>query len=276
MPDPDWRPLDGFGWEEIAAAFLRCYEGYLIPIRLTAQQMKQRFATEDLDMAASGIAFVGGDVAAIGLVARRGRLARLAAFGVATAHRGKGVAQDALGRLARDSDARQDETMELEVFEHNTPAVRLYERFGFKTADCLLGFEKPAQPSSAAAAGEFRPSTPQALAALLAAEGGPNLPWQLQVPTLARLSAPWQVLHDDEGAFALVDLSRKTVVELRMLYVLPALRGKGTARRLLAAIEGLAGGRPIRAPQLIPSRNETFARALGFTPLQHCQWRMVR
>lgn len=272
---PDWRPLRGFAWDEIADAFRLCYDGYLIPIRMTAPQMASRFATEDLDMQASGIAFVDGKVAAIGLVARRGRLSRLAAFGVSPGFRGKGAASQVLNRLVRESEARGDARMELEVFEHNHPAVRLYERFGFSRIDRLLGFEKLATNMR-----RHIPlpelTTPDRLAGLLASEDAEeDLPWQLQPATIARLPAPWQVVRADD-ALGLVDLSREAVLEIRMLYVPPAARLQGHARALVSMLEELAQDRPIRIPQLIPSRHQVFAEALGFRPLEHCQFRMVR
>lgn len=272
---PDWRPLDGFGWDEITDAFRLCYEGYLIPIRMTAGQMASRFATEDLDMQASGIALARDKMAAaIGLVARRGRLSRLAAFGVSPDFRGKGVASQVLNRLVRESEAPGDARMELEVFEHNHAAVRLYERFGFSRIDRLLGFGKPAA-NTPRHVPEPELATPDTLAGLLAPDDVEDLPWQLQPSTIARLTTPWQVVRAGD-ALALVDPSREAALEIRLLHVPPASRGRGHARALVAMLEGLAGDRPIRVPQLIPARHQAFAEALGFRPLEHCQFRMVR
>lgn len=273
-PPLDWLPLTSFSCDAIAEAFRRSYEGYVIPIRLTAQQMETRFAAEDLAMAQSGIAYVDRELAGIGLVARRGRAARLAAFGVTPPFRGKGVASVMIERIVDASAEHGDGTMELEVFEHNTPAVKLYERFAFRRKDRLIGFEKPSR--SSATGGDLQFSTPGAFAERIAAERDLDLPWQLQPETLARLSAPWQVAHDGDGAWALIDFSKEASVDLRLLHVAPHLRGKGKARALLTAIEASAGERPIRVPQLIPSRHQALAKALGFAPLQHCQWRMVR
>ena len=270
----DWRPLDGLGWNEIAEAFRLCYDGYLIPIRMTAPQMAARFAAEYLDMQASGTALVDGKVAAIGMVARRGRLSRLAAFGVSTGFRGKGVASQVLDRLVHESTARSDARMELEVFEHNHPAVKLYERFGFACIDRLIGFEKPV-PNAQLNPGTPELSAPDILVELMREEKTDDLPWQLQPATLARLEAPWQVTCKGD-ALALVDFSRETAIEVRMIHVQPGSRRQGHARALLSIIEGLAGERPIRVPQLIPARYQAFAEALGFTPLEHYQFRMAR
>ena len=270
----DWRPLDGLGWNEIAEAFRLCYDGYLIPIRMTAPQMAARFAAEDLDMQASGIALVDGKVAAIGMVARRGRLSRLAAFGVSTGFRGKGMASQVLDRLVHESTARSDARMELEVFEHNHPAVKLYERFGFACIDRLIGFEKPV-PNAQLDAATPELSSPDILVELMHEEKTDDLPWQLQPVTLARLEAPWQVICNGD-ALALVDFSRENAIEVRMIHVQPGSRRQGHARALLSIIEGLAGERPIRVPQLIPARYQAFAEALGFTPLEHYQFRMAR
>ncbi len=269
-----WKRLGEAGWDAAALAFNRCYEGYLIPVRMEAAPMAARFAAEDLDPAASWIVHSDGEPAALGFVARRGDRSRLAAFGVAPAWRGTGVARTALRRLIEEAQAREDCSMELEVFVQNPAAVRLYEKAGFAAVDRLLGFEKASEgrPVPVRPAPTPEPVPLSALPSGIADEA--SLPWQLQPASLMRLPAQWQLLRDGEHACAIVDMSGEAVVQLRLLHTAPDERRRGHARRTLDLIERQAAGRPIRVAQLIPSAFENFARRLGFRPLETMQLRM--
>lgn len=270
-----WRALDSLGWDEAADAFNRCYEGYVIPVRQNGRDLAQRCLMEDVDPTASYVIEDRSGPVAIGLVARRDHRSRLAAFAVVPRVRGTGIARPALARLLEESRKRGDRTMELEVFEHNLPAVRLYSGFGFEPAGRLVGFEQETVPSPSVS-----PSLPQfpaaRLAECLAAERGLDVPWQLRPETISWIGEPWQVVGDGDGALALVDLSRDAAVGLRLIYTPPALRRTGRARGLLDRIRALASGRPVQVPQLIPENWAGFARALGFDVAEHGQLRMVR
>jgi len=177
-----------------------------------------------------------------------------------------------LKRLVDEAILRRDQTMELEVFDRNTAALRLYERAGFVRFDRLLGFEKATANATPVAAPSWN-SLP--LSALPADAGNDDaLPWQLRSPSLLQMPEPWQLVHDGDGAYAIVDLLTDTAVLLRLLYIAPEARGRGQARPLLSAIERYAAGRPIRAAQLVPSALGPFAEGLGFRPMELFQWRM--
>lgn len=266
-----WRTLDALSWDEAAHVFNLCYEGYVIPVRAGAADLASRCLAEDVDPSASHVVTDPSGPVAIGLIARRGSASRLAAFAVVPRARGQGVARPFLARLLDESRRRGDMTFELEVFEHNLPAVRLYAGSGFARIDRLLGFELSAPGGGDGAVTAF---SADELAGHLAAENDESLPWQLRARTIARIGAPWQVVGDG-GAYAMVDLSRQDAVNLRLMFTLPSLRRTGRARRLLAAIRGRAAGRPIRVPQLIPERHAAFAHALGFVPAEHGQLRMM-
>ena len=268
----EWRTLDALSWDEAANAFNLCYEGYVIPVRAGAADLASRCLAEDVDPSASHVVSDASGPVAIGLIARRGGASRLAAFAVVPRARGQGVARPFLAPLRDESRRRGDTTLELEVFEHNLPAVRLYAGSGFARIDRLIGFELSA--TDGGSGGALTAYSADELAGHLAAENDESLPWQLRARTIARIGAPWQVVGAG-GAFAMVDLSRQDAVSLRLMFTLPSLRSTGRARRLLAAIRGRAAGRPIRVPQLIPERHAPFAHALGFVPAEHGQLRMM-
>lgn len=270
----DWRPLDAIGWDAAADAFTRCYEHYVVPVRATGAELAARCRAEGVDPSLSYVLRDIGGPAGVALVARRGRRARLAAFAIAPRLRGTGMARPALARLLSECDERGDDAIELEVFEHNVPAVRLYAGQGFRRVDRLFGFHLAPAPSAAGAETVERPLGE--FADHLARDPVESLPWQLQPETLARLAAPWRVLAAGGASFALADLSHADAVAVRLVYTVPERRRRGHARALLAAIGKLAGGRPVVAPQLVPEALAPVALALGGTPAERAQLRMLR
>jgi GNAT superfamily N-acetyltransferase len=121
-----WRPLSTLSWDEAAEVFNRCYEGYVIPVSVGGGDLAARCLMEDIDPSASYVVDDPSGPVAMGLIARRGNSARLAAFAVVPRARGRGMARPTLSRLIEESRLRGDATLELEVFEHNLPALRLY------------------------------------------------------------------------------------------------------------------------------------------------------
>lgn len=273
---PDWRRLDAFGWNEAADAFNRCYENYVIPIRATGAELAARCRAEGVEPSLSHILRDPLGPVALALVARRAGRARLAAFAVAPRARGKGLARPVLARLLAESDARGDATLELEVFEHNVPAVRLYAGQGFMRVDRLFGFVFAPDTAGRAAPALVERPVGELAHRLSRDPVAAALPWQLQPETLAALPVPWTVLAAADASFALVDLSRRDVAAVRFIYTVPAQRRRGHARALLAAIGRRAGRRPVVAPELVPEALAASALALGGRPLEHAQMRMSR
>jgi ribosomal protein S18 acetylase RimI-like enzyme len=268
-----WRPLSELDWTRAASAFNASYSGYVIPVHVSAQDLCRRAQSESVDRKQSYVVFESESPVGIVLIARRGMTSRIAALGVAPERRHSGLGRAMLARALAEATEREDLTMELEVFESNIAALKLYEATGFRTVDRLLGFELVGRQAPTSFL--LRQDGFDRIAALLAADSSNSLPWQLALETLTKLAPPWTVVSQDDGAFAVVDLSREDAVLLRLLHTAPKRRLQGLARRLIEALMTQAGGRPIRVPQLIPARHEGFAHRLGFTTSTLRQRRMM-
>ena len=77
--------------EEVTAAMVHCFQGYLVPMRLTPERYEMRSRAENLDPFASKIYYSEGAPAAVAMIARRGWTSRLAAMAVAPDFRGRGL-----------------------------------------------------------------------------------------------------------------------------------------------------------------------------------------
>ena len=192
--------------EEVTAAMVHCFQGYLVPMRLTPERYEARSRAENLDPFASRLYYSEGAPAAVAMIARRGWTSRLAAMAVAPDFRGRGVGKHVMKIVLEEAALRKDRTMILEVFEQNPAAVALYTGLGFRPIRRLVGYDF--NPQGADLGGSdfqrLHEIDPLIVVRLIANEGEPDLPWMLMPETLAAATQPVQALHLDEIAFAIV------------------------------------------------------------------------
>jgi ribosomal protein S18 acetylase RimI-like enzyme len=133
----------------LAAAFLRVYEDYVVPVQITPESLARHVALNDVDREDSPLWLdEEGRVAALGLMGLRGARGWIGGFGVAVAHRGQGLAR-ALARDMLERGARRGlRQVQLEVITRNTPAIRTYLNAGFATRRNLLVYVRPADASA--------------------------------------------------------------------------------------------------------------------------------
>ncbi|KAM3559646.1 hypothetical protein MY1884_003355 [Beauveria asiatica] len=227
--------------------------------------------------------------------------ARLAAMGVVPAWAGKGVGSRLLAAVLDAARADGTNTIWLEVITDNTPAIKLYSRYGFQPVRALAGWTREAEPAAAAVVVEKpdelslhgRPAleeqTPEEVLRLLrqhgaaAAAAAVDLPWQLwhqfalatrpQACRGFRLGSAHCAISDperDQRSSKDDDNNNNnndnTVSLLGVVVVPEEARGRGDATALLRAVMARYPGKKWKAPATIPLEyGETIARRLGFT-----------
>jgi ribosomal protein S18 acetylase RimI-like enzyme len=251
---------------QVADALTRSFEGYVMPVKVSAQGYESRFRPESLDPFASRVYFREAVPVAVILVARRGWTSRIAAMAVAPEVRGRGVGKQIMQGAIRDAASRGDHSVLLEVIEHNTPAVELYTGLGFSPLRRLVGYDRG--PGGV-------PDVPETLSELdplnfaraVAREGEPDLPWMLAAETLSATVSPARAYHLDHHAYALIGDPGAEVITLSALVVPRADRRKGWGTRLMRALYAAFPDRRWSIPAIVP---EEFAPAF-FT---HCGWEL--
>ena len=134
--------------EEIAAAIVRCFEGYLVPMRFTAEKYEIRFRGENLDPFSSRLYYSKGAPAAFVMIARRGWTSRVAGMAVAPDFRGHGLGKEVMRTVLEEAAQRKDRAIILEVIEQNRAAVSLYTGLGFRPIRRLVGYDFHPQDAS--------------------------------------------------------------------------------------------------------------------------------
>ncbi|MBZ4416996.1 GNAT family N-acetyltransferase [Myxococcus sp. RHSTA-1-4] len=227
----------------LSTLFARSFEGYFVTVPDAPALFDARVRSEHISLADSRVARVDGAPVGLVLMARRGRVSRVAGMGIVPSHRNRKLGGGMLRPLMEEARARGDARMLLEVIEQNAPAVKLYERLGFQRVRRLVGFIGTPAPEPAS----LEEVEPRDCARLLP-EG---LPWQLTPATVAGLSLPARAFRLGPAVAVLGEVSAPTLA-LRALAVEPEARGKGFGRRLLRALVAAWPGKPLAASAIVP------------------------
>lgn len=258
------RPVLEFTSAEVAEAMNRSFEAYFVPMHFDAASFERRFRGEHLDPSASCLWFWGEQLVGVVFIARRGWQSRVAAMGLVQEFRLQGLGKTMLQTALDEARQRGDQSMLLEVFTVNAPAIRLYERLGFQITRTITGFQQPdldanTQPDA------LTPCDPLTVARLVIAAGDADLPWMLAGETLLATTAPHGQAWELEGkAYALLRVEPQRLL-LMSLVVKPEYRRQGWGTRMVHALAATYAPRTITMPPLLPA-------GPGAALLAKCGW----
>jgi ribosomal protein S18 acetylase RimI-like enzyme len=270
------RPVAECTAAEVADALTKSFEGYVMPVNVTAEGYEHRFRPEHVDPFASYVHFREVGPVAVVLVARRGWSSRIAAMAVAPEARGKGLGKLIMQDAIDEAVQRGDRSVLLEVFEHNTPAVKLYEGLGFKPVRRLVGYHHDPGGASPEAADNLTELDPLDFARVVAREGEPGLPWMLAAETLSGAVSPARAFHLEYGAYALIGDPAASVIPLAAFVVPRAHRRSGWGTRLMQALFARYPDKPWSIPQIVPEElAPAFFKRCGWDLMDTNQLEMV-
>lgn len=273
----DTLPLHEYGLDAAAELLTRAFADYFVKLPFTSAALLQLARTDSVDLASSRVLRVDGAAVGAALVARRGWTSRVAGMALVPAARQRGLGAAFMERLADDARARGERAMVLEVIEQNAPAVRLYEKCGFKKHRRLVGFAfTPADDPGRAAAATAAPAAgplPEEIDLRAAAQSlaplGADWPWQLSGETVAQLTPPAQGFRLADAWVAVSGLAGPDVV-IRAVAPVPSLP---------ALLRALRAQRPLcrwRIAALWPEEHAPLFTAAGFQRTELTQWQMAR
>ncbi|KAE9754144.1 GNAT family N-acetyltransferase [Enterobacteriaceae bacterium TzEc084] len=261
-------PATQFSSVQLTDILNACFEAYLVPVTQSVEGFVQRFSAEGMSLIDSRVWLAGDEPAAIAIVARRGNMARLAAFALRPAWRGKGLGRKLMQELLTFLQQQEIEMVSLEVIRDNHAAVALYQSLGFTRRYGLCGYLS-AEPL-AAAPGALQPYPILALLRRAVEESNSQLPWLMEPLTFATL--PCRVVTLEQRAFAVLSTSGSRPV-LQFLWVEPAARRQGLAQALLMALAQQFPG--IGTSVTVPETFTPLFAAAGYAPLSLQQYEMT-
>ena len=270
------RPVAACTTAQVADALTKSFEGYVVPVNVSPEAYERRFRPENVDPFASYVYFRETRPVAVVLVARRGWTSRIAAMAVAPAARGKGLGKHIMQGVIDEAVERGDQSVLLEVFEHNTPAVHLYQGLGFEPLRRLVGYRHDPGGAAPEITDTLSELDPLAFARVVAREGESNLPWMLAAETLSGVVSPARAFHLDHRAYVLIGDPDADVITLTALVVPRTNRRSGWGTRLLQALLATYPDKAWALPQIVPAElaPEFFARC-GWEQMDTNQLEMV-
>jgi len=127
-------------------AMLEAFSDYVVPMRPTLDQFEAMLCQRSFDPALTSVALEDGKPVALWLIGRRKSAGYLISSGTIPSRRGTGLAQ----MLAMKSETLLKQagvtSLQLEVISTNAPAIRVYERLGFRVIRELQCYDWPDAP----------------------------------------------------------------------------------------------------------------------------------
>lgn len=140
------RNLEGTSIEELVVVFNRSFSDYIVPFRLTVEQLKSKITAEDIKPELSLGVFESGKIVGFMLHGLRNNTSIPTVYnagtGVIPEYRGKGLVGEMYKELLPHLQKLHVKKMILEVIQENKSAVRAYEKMGYTVSrklDCFSG-----------------------------------------------------------------------------------------------------------------------------------------
>lgn len=272
-------PASHYSLSELVPLLNRGFEGYVIPVHFTMDMFSNILRKDGVDLAESRVLLADDQASGVALIAPRRALhtSRVAAMGIAREIRGKRAGTWLMKKLMEDARERGDCEMVLEVIEHNAPAVRLYQSYGFERVRRLVGYTRSDQ-NSRKRAGENEGSKLHnvdlsEMCRLISQYGLPDIPWQLSGESISQANPPLYAFRDGPAYIVLSNPEAEYVV-IWSLLVEPEARGHGLGTKLLQQVTALHAGKTWHVPAILPGELGTVFERAGFEKEELSQWQM--
>ncbi len=266
------RPLYDFGIENAVDLMNRGFADYFVPIQLTPVAFLNMIRVDSLDLGCCRLIQRGDQPVGLALIARRGWSSRLATMCLIPDARNNRIGSWCVEQLLKETKARNDRAMTLEVIETNIPAVRLYQKQGFVTIRRLVSYA--GKFSDTKNDRSLEEADIRDVASKVTEHGMSDLPWQIAGETLAQLSPPNKA-YKLNNAYAVISNPSAAQVAFRSVIVEPQARKQGAAKKLIRAIIAQHPDKEWKVSALCPEEVGGVFERVGFTPDMFSQLQMI-
>jgi ribosomal protein S18 acetylase RimI-like enzyme len=271
MPSFSFKPASEFTIPQIAELVTRGFEGYFVPINITAPVFMTMMRRDSIDLNETRVLHKDDEPVGVALIARRGWACRLAAMGIISSARNGGAGTWAMCQLMEEARARGDQQMLLEVIAQNIAGVKLYEKMGFKKIRRLVGYKL--ENPQAESADELQEVDIQEAAKMVTYHGLKDLPWQLSGISIAHHTLPSRAFRLNDSYCV---ISNPLVEHVSISSVL-ANAGEGEAGRGAGLMRALFARFPNKVWHVSPIYPEEMAglfEQVGMQREELSQWQM--
>jgi ribosomal protein S18 acetylase RimI-like enzyme len=266
-----FKPASEFSISQTADLLTQGFEGYFVPIHITAPVLLTMMRRDSIDLTESRIIHKDDELIGVALIARRGWTSRLAAMGLISSARNSGAGTWAMERLIEEAKSRNEKEMVLEVIEQNTAGVKLYQKVGFKTVRRLIGYklENPQVDLQE----ELHEIDIRELARLVTYHGLKDLPWQLSGVTISHHTPPSRAFRLND-AYCLISNPDVEHVSIASVLVKARSRGAGLSAVLTRALFARFPNKTWHVPAIYPEEICGVFDEVGMQREEISQWQM--
>ena len=219
----------------LVAAFARAYEDYVVPLRFDSERLRLHVDAHDIALAHSPLwRDRAGGFVALAMLGIRGDRGWIGGFGLAPAHRGRGLSHPLCAEVIDRASTLGLARLQLEVIEGNARAIATYERAGFVRTRALCSYRRA--PAAASPSAELQ-ITELDVGALAWSRRSAAPAWQREPASVLRMPALRAIACGD--AIAVVQPTEDAVQVLALF-----ADDDAAAARLLDAVASLDPDRP--------------------------------
>ena len=260
-----------YGLSELADVFNLSFANYIVPVKFTPGVLAEKIRVDSLDLEASRVIVQDRQPVGIAMIARRGRVARLAGMGIIPDYRSRGLGRRLLNEIIDEEKQRGTQKIFLEVILHNDAGMRLYQRAGFTSMGRLMGFVSSGQ---AGVTDKVAPVELREVGRAMIRWAAPELPWQLSGETILQLGAQTQGYRLGD-AWVAVTPAKESEQIIRCIVVRPDSQRQGQATRLLRALFARFPDSSWLIGSLVPEEMSELFKKVGFKNHPVTQQQMV-
>ncbi|GAB1469243.1 hypothetical protein MASR2M66_01190 [Chloroflexota bacterium] len=257
----------------LADLMTRSFEGYIIPIHMSAASLHNMLRLDSIDLTASRVLMKEDEPVGMAMIARRGWTSRLAAMGITLNARSNGVGVWAMQQIIEEAKARGEKEMLLEVIEQNTAGVKLYEKVGFRKLRRLAGYkiENPQSDSTH----PLEEIDIREVARQVSYHGIKDLPWQLSGATVMQHTPPSRAFRIND-AYCLISNPDAANVAIQSMLVKARSRGAGLSEVLMRALFAKFPNKTWHVSPIYPEEMGFIFEHVGMERDAISQWQMSR
>lgn len=141
----EFRSLEKTSLGELTQCFNTAFANYMVPLQLKEEQLLKKFKNDHTQLEFSAGAFDQGKLIGFiftGIDVRNGvKMAYNGGTGVLPDYRGHGLTRKMYDFLLPKLKKENVQTCILEVIDSNTPAIKTYEKIGFRKVRNLISFK---------------------------------------------------------------------------------------------------------------------------------------
>jgi ribosomal protein S18 acetylase RimI-like enzyme len=140
---------DHFTFEQLTEAYNQTRVDYLIPMPMNVARLREYAHVYDVNLACSCVAVDETNMLGLGMLGMRDGRSWITRLGVLPSGRRRGVGNAIMEALIQKSEEPGIDAVWLEVIAGNTPAHKLFRKFGFIETRELIVARRPPQPDTA-------------------------------------------------------------------------------------------------------------------------------